>query len=82
VVWRIRHAEIKLRIRQFLPKEGQMREEAHGPSDEARQGETQASDEYVRPELTDIGSFEELTRLNPQGPGFDSEGFSGTSTTS
>ena len=32
---------------------------------------------YVTPELSDLGSFEELTRFNPGGPFTDTEGFSG-----
>jgi hypothetical protein len=33
-------------------------------------------EDYVTPALTDLGSFEEITKLNPQGPSPDSEGFS------
>jgi len=35
-----------------------------------------AGSDYVAPALTDLGSFEELTQLNPTGSALDSEGFS------
>ena len=33
-------------------------------------------EDYEAPTVTDLGSFEDLTRFNPSGPVVDSEGFS------
>jgi hypothetical protein len=35
-----------------------------------------AGEDYVAPALTDLGSFEDLTKLSPSGSALDSEGFS------
>lgn len=41
------------------------------------QDETEgARDDYAAPALTDLGSFEDLTKLSPSGSALDSEGFS------
>jgi hypothetical protein len=52
----------------------------HMPDEELdRQDATDAQDsseEYTAPKLTDLGSFEELTRLTAVGPNPDAEGLS------
>ena len=47
--------------------------EDHADTQEPREN---TPEEYEAPKLTDIGSFEELTQLQPSGPSLDSEGFS------